>query len=373
MQSRKVVFPFSGFDIGGSHVATFELAQALRKHWATECVFLVAERSKIADEARRLSIPVLDNGEGAIATLPWRARRGLVYGVKRLPARWQIVCGLGRKTILHCNELTGIQAYGVLAKMLGIKVIYHHHALNRMIPPNTTLLRTVDAAVAISDVCRRALDFLPQDRVATVLNPIEVPSSNRAAARARIVAQLGIDPACQLVGFVANFWRRKRPDFFIDVIAALRARHPDVHGIVFGRGADYDVAALTQIARTAGVADAITFAGFLMPAADNIAALDLLLAPALAEPFGRTPIEAALAGTPYVATDDAGHSEIGRRWGGGRLVSRDATPIVFAAVSSVVLSEPSKVLLSPVERAKVATAFSARYHAEQIEAVYAKI
>lgn len=373
MTRSTIVFPFSGHYIGGSHVATFELVAGLKRDQDRRCVFMVAKGTPIADEAERLGIEVIDTGELESSQWTMRQRRNPLYALRRLPARLALLSGVGAPFIVHCNDILEMQSFGFAAKLRGGKVVYHHHALNRMILPNRLLVHLADAVVAVSEICRRAVAFVGDDKARLVLNPIEVGPVDRPAARARVSAALGVDPARVLAGFVGNFWERKRPVFFLEAAAAMCAQRPDLHFILFGRRADYELAELEARAAALGLAGHVTFAGFLMPAEDNIAAIDLLMAPAVNEPFGRTPIEAGLLGTPYVATDDAGHAEIGRRWGGGRLVPLDATPEAFAKVALDVLADPAAERLTDTQRAVVVADFSIQAHAAAIENVYRKI
>ncbi|MBI1687016.1 glycosyltransferase family 4 protein [Caulobacter hibisci] len=354
-------------------MATFELVTGLQRDQQRRCVFLVAKGTPIADEAERLGIEVIDTGELDASHWTMRRRRNPFFALKRLPARLRLLRRIGSPFIVHCNDILEMQSFGFAAKLLGGKVVYHHHALNRMIFPNRLLVGVADAVIAVSEICLQAVAFVGADKARYVLNPIEVGLVDRGAARSRVCAALGIDPSRVLAGFVGNFWERKRPLFFLEAAAAMLAKRPDLHFILFGRRADYEIEDLEARAQALGLGERITFAGFLMPAEDNIAAIDLLMAPAVNEPFGRTPIEAGLLGTPYVATDDAGHAEIGRRWGGGRLVPLQDEPGQFAETALAVLAAPDEVLLGPSARAAVVEDFSIRAHAAAVEAVYRRL
>jgi glycosyltransferase involved in cell wall biosynthesis len=370
----QIVFPFSGAEIGGSHVATFALAQALRRDHQRDCVFLAAAGTTILAEAQRLGFKVIDNGELAATTWGIRQRRSPVYALRRLPARLGRIRQVnGGRCIVHCNEINAIQSYGLITKLFGGKTLYHHHALNRMVLPNRLLIGAADAVVAVSDVCRRAMEGINPKKIVVILNPIEVGDVDRTKARARIAEALQIDSGKIWMGFVGNFWRRKRPEFFLQAAAAIARAEPRAHFIFFGRHGEYEVSDLQKIATDLGIASRVTFAGFMMPAEDNIAAIDLLLAPAIDEPFGRTPIEAALLGTPYVATDDAGHAEIGARWPGGRMVPIDATPQAFADATLKVLKNPDAIRLNAKAKAAVAADFALATHAQAIEAIYQRL
>lgn len=373
MPHLPIVFPFSSYDIGGSHVATYELAVALQKDFHRRCIFLCTSGTPIANEAQRLGIEVVDTGEMATARASLRQRRSPIHTLRRFPARWVIMRRIGR-SIVHANDIVDIQTFGIIGKMLGGKIVYHHHALNRMVLPNRLLIGRADAVIAVSETCRAPLSFVPPARLQIVLNPIEVPQAfDRVAARARVCAKLGIDNDDTLVGFVGNLWNRKRPEFFLRAAAVMAVTDSRLRFIVFGRKGDVDVLEMKALADTLGIAGQVIFAGFMMPAEDNIAALDLLMAPATREPFGRTPIEAALLGTPWVATDDAGHGEIGRQWRGGQLVPINADEATFAQAALAVLSDPASVMATPDQRTSIAADFSPHREAAEVEAIYRRL
>lgn len=373
MPQLPIVFPFSSSDIGGSHVATYELAVALQNDFGRRCVFLCADGTPIADEARRLGIEVIDTGEIAWVHASLRKRRSPIATLRRFPARLAVMRQIGR-CIVHANEIVAIQSFGIIAKLLGGKIVYHHHALNRMALPNRFLINRADAVIAVSETCRAPLSFVPNERLQVVLNPIDVPQVfDRHAARTRVCTKLKIDPGDTLVGFVGNLWDRKRPEFFLRVASVMAATDGRMRFVIFGRKGDVDVPAMQVLADTLGIADRVVFAGFMMPAEDNVAALDLLMAPAIREPFGRTPIEAALLGTPWVATDDAGHGEIGRRWAGGRLVPIDADETAFAQVALTILANPTSVTATADQRLTIAADFSPHQEATEIEAIYRQL
>ena len=35
-------------------------------------------------------------------------------------------------SVMHCNDINSLRAWGLPARLPGIGVVYHHHALNRM-------------------------------------------------------------------------------------------------------------------------------------------------------------------------------------------------------------------------------------------------
>src|SRR3546814_20713964 len=76
----------------------------------------------------------------------------------------------------------------------------------------------------------------------------------------------------------------------------------------------------------------VRFMGWRTPGVRWIAACDMLMVPAIDEPFGRTLIEAMLVGTPIVATRSGGNIEAFRDGAIGQLVQPESARAPAAAL-----------------------------------------
>jgi glycosyltransferase involved in cell wall biosynthesis len=361
--SGPVLFPFTGAGVGGSHISTFHLARSLTSDYGIETVVIAVRGSSVEREARAFGLQV------RCTDSPPATKRSSVNDVLRFRGRRDIMAGFGPSAILHCNDLWTLQGWSVVAKSLKIPIFYHHRAFERMHWPNRLLLRTADAVICISQACRKNLEFLGGDRAVNVLNPF-LPMERAANARAEFETIWPVEGGLLLIGFAANFQTRKRPKFFLDVCGVISRQCSRARFVMFGRDRDFSTDQLRAYARQLGIGDKVFFAGFRSPPENNLAPLDVFLAPALAEPFGRTLVESLLVGTPYVATDDAGHSEIISRWGGGLKVPLTATPDEFAAAAMKVLADPQNVKLTAGRIEDVARELAPRSHAAKICDVY---
>ena len=115
--------------------------------------------------------------------------------------------------------------------------------------------------------------------------------------------ELGCGPGTRVIGFFGNMMARKRPLMFVDAIAEMRARAPDLPlaAPIFGEDREDLTEAIKDRARARGVADCIHLMGFRYPPERWLAACEVLLVPAVDEPFGRTLVEAMLLGTVVAA------------------------------------------------------------------------
>ncbi len=367
MQPKRVIVPYTGTEIGGSHISSFTLCRALQDLGIE--VFAYANKdTQIAHEAARYDLTVRELSETPAA------RHNLAYDLLRLPFRAHMLRQEGPGIIVHCHGMGALQSWGPAAKLVGAPLVYHNRAFNRPILANRLIMNLADKSIAISESVKKLMAFLPAGKVETIDNPFALGGiPNRSEERQKLVNELDLAAEGPIIGFVANFWERKRPFFFLDVCKVILERHPLASFVMFGRKGDVAVSAIKDYARQIGIADHLHLPGFRLPVESNIAALDLMLAPAINEPLGRTPIESLLLGTPYVATDDAGHGEIGRRWAGGRLVDKAADYPAFAAVVLDVLDHPASVLLKEDKKLEITHALSAANHATKVVELYSRL
>lgn len=367
---ERVVFPFRGAELGGSHVATFTLAQAIQNRSQVECVVLCPQDTLIMDEAKRLGIRTIPSeeaptgGNSAVTDLTRIRKR------QRILEREQA----SKSCVVHCNDVNTLRAWGLPARLAGMGVVYHHHALNRMWwPPHLLSLSYANVVVCVSDSTMAAMRGWRSDAT-KALNPFDIDTSiDRHATRQDLLDEFGWPADALVVGWIGNFWERKRPAFFLAIAAALVRRDPRHRFVMFGRSGDFSTSDIQKLANDRRIGGVTAIPGFRQPVEANLACLDLLLAPAPREPFGRALVEALILGTPVVATRGAGHSEIIGTWGGGLLANEADTAEQVANLCATVLSAPERYRLQPQRAAEIADELAPEAYADRMLSLYAQI
>lgn len=111
----------------------------------------------------------------------------------------------------------------------------------------------------------------------------------------------------------ARITRWKGQQDFIELIAALSHRHPNVHGLIVGEtkpGKAHYLQELTNQAAELGVQSQITFTGHRSDIRDIMAISQIVLSLSTEpEAFGRIPLEAISLGKPVIAYNHGGVSE----------------------------------------------------------------
>jgi phosphatidylinositol alpha-1,6-mannosyltransferase len=131
---------------------------------------------------------------------------------------------------------------------------------------------------------------------------------DREAQRA-IRRSLGITAAHLLVN-VKRLHPLAGQRYLLEAMPAVLAAQPDTHLVICGTGAL--LPELQSVARSAGVAAHVTFAGLVDNAvvARYCAAADLFVLPSLLEALPTVAVEALASGTPVVSSDNPGGLEL---------------------------------------------------------------
>lgn len=126
----------------------------------------------------------------------------------------------------------------------------------------------------------------------------------RAAARRALRASLALPHDARIAGVVAQLIPRKGHRVLLRALADVLARLPRWHVVLLGRG-PLERTIRREIAAL-GLAPRVHLAGFRPDAPHRLAALDLLLHPALKEGLGLAVLEAMSAGVPVAASAAGG-------------------------------------------------------------------
>lgn len=343
----RICFPFVGDDIGGSHISALKLIEHLPSRFRPR-ILLHAPDGTLARYLDGHGVPWEPAPDVfARPVTPWRTATRVLPALRRVLRDFDIV---------HTNDGRIHALWGPATLGLPCRHLWHHRGdpgargVNRLAPLVADHLVTVSRFSYPTRPLRSM-----RGRWDVVHSPFDHPPAvgDRAAAHAALCDELGLPPLTRFVGFFGGFVGRKRPQMMADIVAACRAARPDlpVHAVLFGHpppdGPRLDHAT-TERARELGVADRVHLMGFREPVDRWMRAVDLLLVPALSEPFGRTLIEAMLLGTPVIATRHGGNVEAIEE-GGEEGEGREAVghlvdphdPAAFVAPVAALLDDPA--------------------------------
>ena len=322
----------------------------------------------------------LDGVRAAVVRSPYT--RDAVY-------RWQNRRGFGRLTMaaLHADEEWFCRAAWRAAARREPPDVVHAHALyqaarlrRRDVPVVINLpgepharysadLGLADALVAdgwaadhLPARLGRSVDRVPKGVDAALFRP---DGPNRRAG-------LGLERKSVILS-VGRLVPLKNLTLLVDAVSRIRATRPSVHLLVVGEGPER--ARLEQQASARGIADAVTWVGYV-PQADTPAYYRSADVFALSSDFDNSPnavLEAMACGLPIVATDVGGVAAFVDANRGGALVPKGDAAALAGAAGALVDDPPRARRVGAFNRDRASGEFSWRASARRLLDVYERV
>jgi glycosyltransferase involved in cell wall biosynthesis len=367
-----VCFPFIGHVVGGSHLSSLLLIEGLRDR-GFGVVTAVHRSGALTDLLSQRGIewvPV------EVPEAVWRSSttthvRGLLsaQGPLRSFLRDHAV------DLVHTNDGRMHRLWGLATKPSRRPWVLHHRTpgLSRGL---ALAARGANAILTVSEYARRSLPPALARRAVVVDNPFDPHgSATRGDTRAELSAAFGRDPDTLIVGFVSNMRQsRKRPETFVEIAGALTTDHGiDAIFPMFGVANAKLSDVVAERCASLGLTDRCQMMGSRMPVEPWMAACDLLVIPAIDEPFGRTLVEAAMLGVPVVAADDGGHPEIIRDGSTGFLFPPTDVRAAAVAAARLLTDRSLRIEMGAASRAAALRRFSSDRHVDQVLAIYRQL
>ncbi|MBC7224879.1 MAG: glycosyltransferase family 4 protein, partial [Anaerolineae bacterium] len=304
--------------MGGAEQSLLLLLRHLDRD-QVEPLLACGEDTPLARAAREAGVPVAEVPMGQLRDrrVPWAPAVRLAQGGKIL-ARLARAFGAD---LLHAN-VARAAAYAAWASVrAGVPLVWHVRDVHDTRRPDEWLLvqalsRVAEGIVCISRATARPLPAVARPKVRVVPNGLDPAQFDLARAEPQALrARWGAAPEEVWVGAVGWLAPWKQVEHVVEMAQRVAQECPEARFVVVGeaaapRYAPY-VASLKTRAREA-LGERMRFVGALpaeaMPSV--MAALDLLVHTARAEPFGRVLVEAMAMERPVVAYADGGVPEV---------------------------------------------------------------
>jgi glycosyltransferase involved in cell wall biosynthesis len=367
----RICYPFVGDTVGGSHVSAMELISALPAD-KVEPLVLVHREGLLADYLRGRGIafehaPKIDIvADGAIAAQ--------IPAMVRSAARLTPFLRRRRIDVVHTNDIRMHLSWGLAARCAGLKFIWHQRSADNS-RRLATYSRLAHRVLTVSHYCKSQLHSSFGLRAKVVVNPFceATLGLDREAARRRVLGELGAEEGARLIGFIGNLIERKRPLQFVEMAAKLQARkQDDLLFVMLGDPRQPERGMVESRIASLGLERRCVLTGMRFPIEPWIMACDVIVAPAVAEPFGRAVAEPMLLGTPVVAADDGGNPEILTNRVTGLLVRPDDPDAYATATAELLENRDFALTLSRNALEHARRCFSRQRHVEAILQIYAE-
>ncbi len=255
-------------------------------------------------------------------------REGLpsVYGfnlideVRRYGAYARVLAKKRSFDVIHAHDWLSFPAGLAAKRVSGKPLVVHVHATEFDRTGGTGVNQEVyqiekegmhfaDAIIAVSQWTKNLIVKhygVAPEKVTVVHNGIDASDYRPLPDRLMALKQAGE----KIVLFVGRITLQKGPDYFVRAAKRVLELEPKTYFIIAGSG-DMEGQTLREAAAL-GIADRVIFTGFVRgPELDALyQSADLYVLPSVSEPFGITPLESLVNGTPVIVSYQSGVAEV---------------------------------------------------------------
>lgn len=218
------------------------------------------------------------------------------------------------------------------------------------------MIGRLDAAVALTPPLEEEMRRLgfegPVWVIPNARRPERFMALDRAEERARLCAEIDVDPGVDLLGFVGHFVRQKRPERAVEVLSRVRSLGRPAHLVMAGGGTLMDE--VRAEAKTRGVEEHVTFLGHRNDVEHVFAGVDVVVLTSDDEGIPGVAIEAHMAGAPVVTFPVGGVAGVVTDGVTGAVLD-DHDPATMADTVDRLLGDPDRLAhMSEAARARAA-------------------
>jgi glycosyltransferase involved in cell wall biosynthesis len=285
--------------------------------------------------------------------------------------------------LVHLNNGVVSDMPGILAaRALRIPAVCHIRTLRKLAYPSVAAARTVSAFLCIPNAVNERLvdQGIESSRCIVVPNAVDPQRFNQSdIVAADIRTEFGWDDSHRVFVLAGRVVSWKGQDYFIKAIARARRSDASIRALIVGDGeasssnAAY-VAGLRSLVDDFGLDDIVKFTGHRADVPNIMKAADAVVcASSLPEPFGRVIIESMAVGTPVVATNAGGATDIITDGDNGILVPvKDSAALADAILRLSQDSDLAQKLRSAAMQT-VDERYTARRHVDQVCDIYRSV
>lgn len=330
---------FPPYNSGGLGVACHGLARALTRR-GVEVTFVLPKKIAVSDEKIRFCFADIDSftiRRVDTALAPYissaeyaRRHDGGLYSkdlfseVRRYAALIGDIAQTEQFDIIHAHDwlsfLAGIQAKKVSGKplILHVHITSFDQSGGESVDPRVFAIekegfQLADSIVTVSQYTKEMLVRrynVPPAKIEVVHNGIDAASHLlEISSEADFLSSYKKD-GYKIVLFVGRLTLQKGPDYFLRAAALVLRHHPKTLFVIAGSG-DMEWK-MIDLAAGLGISKNVFFTGFTR--GEELERLfrgaDLFVLSSVSEPFGITPLEALVNGTPVLISKQSGVSEV---------------------------------------------------------------
>jgi len=308
--SYKILYINGTSNIGGAEASLLSLLKGINKDYFCP-IAAVPQNGPLAEKLKCIGIEV-----EIIRITEFSRRKVLQFLVNT----FRLAFFIRKKNIglVHSNSIYAAEQSFLAAKLAGVPCICHVRDLVPILGAGkirSVAFKSVERLIAISEAVKKDLVEklrIPENKITRIYNGVDTDEFSPDISDSKFCNEFRLGSK-KLVGLVGRFSPEKGQEFFLKAAAEVMKEYKEVSFILVGDaklGSDKFKEEILDLSRRLDLKDNVIFIGFRDDLPNVLVALDMLVVPSRAEPFGRVIIEAFACGVPVIATDSGATPEI---------------------------------------------------------------
>ncbi len=279
-----------------------------------------------------------------------------------------------RPSIVHLNSPSGLPIL-CGASLIGAPVVFHA----RTVPaePYAEFLESVDAIIAVSNFIKgEVLQFgVPESNVRVIYDGVDTVHFRPGLLKTSEAREaFGIPQDAKVALMIARLAPNKRHDVMLRAAGAVKPHLPSFHLVVVGEAYEsLDRQYSDMVRREAsalGLAECISWLGFVPDIRAVEAAADVLVLCSEREPLGTSVMEAMAMELPVVVSDDGGSHEMVKHGERGFVIKAGDAGSLAKHLLMLLTSEDLCNSFGRAARSYVESNLTARASAQRVMEIY---
>ena len=374
----KILFPFVGDSVGGSHWSAINLFLELKKNKSVKPMIVLhipnGPLSKYLDNIGvSYEILPLDNLAGQSPNLINIS----FFMLLNMPKIIKYIKDYDID-IIHGNDLRVNLTWSFPARFSSAKYVWHQRALLSSSIKWHMIRYISDYVVSISNYVHTTLPTnLTQKLIECVKNPFDNKTIyGKKESRGTLNAKYPYLENIFLLGYVGRLVSWKHIEDILYALQKIIYRTNDIykiHLIVVGTGDTDYTNKINYLINSLNLTDYVTMTGFVNNPSRVISAIDLLIASSHNEPFGRVVIESMIQRTPVLAAKSGGHIETIECGKTGLLYDKSSPNAVSQYIFRIISKDIDTKPIVDIAYRKAIFEYSISKHANKMISIYNRI
>lgn len=369
--ARRVLFPFHGKTLGGSHVSSLSLIRQLHQT-EFEPVVTVHEPGLLTTLLDQEGIAWLQPGD----VTP--VGHGSI--IRQLRQAFAAATPLANFLQQHAIDLVHTNDDVMHLTWMAATRKHRCRHLWHLRTAGMSRRRAIYAGLfgadfcTISAYCLQSYSASVRKRCPIIPNPIAVSQTpdKKMSNRQWLIETLNLPAEAPIVGWVGNLTEQKRPLQVLQIARAMASKRP-MSFILVGERRQPQADQVDAYIREHRLESIVHQVGVQIPADRWISGFDVLLATAQREGLGRSILEAMAMATPVVASADGGHQQIIDHGRTGLLAPLQDTDAYVSALLSLIDDPQTAQELTDHALREVQEHYAVRDHTAAVCNVYKSI